>query len=270
MHINNRVVLITGASSGIGAATARAMARRGGCVLLLARNRSGLEQVASEIRAFGGTARTYPVDLSDANAVEQVASTIAGDTGSPDIVVNNAGAGRWLFLEETSPADAVQMMAVPYFAAFYVTRAVLPSMLRRGRGHIVNITSVAAYFAWPGATAYTAARWAMRGFTEALRADLRGTGVSVTLVAAGEVSSPYFEHNPGARERLPKIARFYPTLSPEQVADAIVRSVERNKREVIIPWMHRLTVLQHKLFPWLVEWLLVSSGWKREGAAAKE
>jgi uncharacterized protein len=263
MQISGRVVLITGASSGIGAATAKAMAHKGGRVVLLARNQAALNAVVAEIVAHGGEACSYRVDLADANAVDQVTRTIAREIGAPDILINNAGAGHYLFVDETSMAEAVQMMAVPYFAAFAVTRAFLPEMLRRNSGQIVNLTSPACYFAWPGATAYTVARWAMRGFTEALRADLYNSNIQVTLVVPGKVHSSYFEHNPGSEERIPGISRLYPTLTPEQVATAIVRAVEHNHREVILPFSLRLTVLMHRLLPHPIEWLLIRTGWRR-------
>ena len=263
MKVKGSLVLITGASSGIGAATAKAMARIGGRVVLLARTQAALEKVAADISASGGQARAYQIDLTDAEAVATVAKNITAQIGTPDILINNAGAGRWLFVEETSPAEAVEMMAAPYFAAFYLTRAFLPDMLRRGSGHIVNITSPASRIVWPGATAYTAARWAMRGFTEALRSDLRGSRLRVTLAVLGKVSSTYWEHNPGSEERLPKIATLIPTLTPEHAATAIVRGVERNAREIVAPPMLRFIYLQHSLFPRLVEWMMNSTGWRR-------
>jgi short-subunit dehydrogenase len=263
MKVRGSLVLITGASSGIGAATAKAIARTGGRVVLLARTQAALQKVATDITATGGEAKPYQIDLTDAEAVAKVAKTITAQIGTPDILVNNAGAGRWLFADETDPAEAVEMMAAPYFAAFYVTRAFLPDMLRRGSGHIVNITSPASRIVWPGATAYTAARWAMRGFTEALRSDLRGSGLRVTLAVLGKVSSAYWEHNPGSEERLPKIAKLIPTLTPEQAATAIVRGVERDAREIVTPLMLRLICMQHSFSPRLVEWMMNITGWQR-------
>jgi uncharacterized protein len=151
MNLRGKTALITGASSGIGAATARALADVGAQVLLLARRAAELERVAGSITS--GSARTYPVDLSSAAAVAQVAERISTDVGTPDIIVNNAGAGQWKFVDEMRPEEAVQMMAVPYFAAFYITHAFLPGMLRRNTGHIVNVSSVGSRFVWPGATA---------------------------------------------------------------------------------------------------------------------
>jgi short-subunit dehydrogenase len=263
MKINGKTVLVTGASSGMGAAIGKAMAKAGGRVLLLARREDELRRVADEIKQAGGEARIYPVDLADSSSVMEVAQRIKAEVGTPDIIVNNAGSGKWRFIEETSPEEAVQMMAVPYFAAFFVTRAFMPEMLKRNSGHIVNISSVGSRFVWPGATAYLAARWAVRGFTEALRADLYGTGIDVTLYESGVVQSSYWEHNPGSQERVPKMGLLVPALTPEQVGAAIVKGVERNKRLVVIPFMMRLTYWQHAVVPWLVQWLMTVTGYRR-------
>ena len=261
--IKDRIVVVTGASSGIGATAAKAIARRGGRVVLLARTQSALEAVAAEIAADGGEASAYPADLTDAEAVDRVAKAVRDEIGIPDIVINNAGAGRWLFVVETSPTEMAQMMAAPYFAAFYVTRAFLPEMLKRGRGHFVSVGSPASLLPWPGAAAYTAARLALHGFTEALRADLYGTGLRVTMVIAGKVDSPYWAHNPGSEERAPKIARLIPTLKVEQVVEAIVRAVEGNRRQVIVPFMLRLFAALYRFFPRPVEGLVHGTGWRR-------
>ncbi len=154
-------------------------------------------------------------------------------------------------------------MAVPYFAAFNVTHAFLPAILKRNSGHFVFISSVGSRFVWPGATAYIAARWAVRGFSEALRADLDGTGIGVTLYESGVVSSHYWEHNPGSHERVPKMGKLVPEVTPEQAANAIVDGVQRNKRHVVIPFMMKLTLWNHALFPWAVQWLMTKTGYRR-------
>lgn len=261
MELRGKKALVTGASSGIGAATARALAASGARVLLLARRQPELERVAATLG--DRVAAVHAVDLTDADAVARVASRITADLGTPDIIVNNAGAGQWKFVDETSPAEAVQMMAVPYFAAFFVTRAFLPGMLARGSGHIVNVSSSASRFVWPGATAYTAARWAVRGFTEALRADLTGTGIGVTLFESGAVASSYWDHNPGSRERLPRIAQLMPLLSPEDAARTILRGITGNRWLVVAPGLMRMVYLQHAVFPRLVQWLMIRTGYRR-------
>lgn len=263
MKLNSTIALVTGASSGIGAATARAMAKKGARVALLARTESALKTVAAEIAASGGEAKIYRVDLTDAVLVERTLDRIKFEMGEVDIVVNSAGAGRWLFTEETSPEEAVEMMAAPYFTAFNVTRFCLPDMLKRRRGHIVNINSPAARGAWPGAAGYIATRYALYGFTKALHLDLRGTGVNVTSVIASKVNSEYFSRNEGVTERLPGIGRLIPTLTPEQVARAVVSGVEGNRREVVLPFMLKVFFAANHFFPWLVEELLAATGWQR-------
>jgi short-subunit dehydrogenase len=264
MKVQNKLVLVTGASSGMGEGIARAMAKAGGRLVLLARNQAELDRVAGLIKAMGGEAYAFSVDLKDADAVAKVAAQITQQLGTPDILINNAGAGKWRFVDETTPAEAVEMMAVPYFATFNVTHAFLPAMLKRDSGHIVNISSVASRFVWPGATAYTAARWAVRGFTQALRADLDNTNINVTLYESASVKSPYWEHNPGSAEREPGIAIIIPKLSVEEVGTAVVRGVENNKKLIITPFMTKVIYWNHVFFPWLVQWLLIKTGYKRK------
>ena len=114
------------------------------------------------------------------------------------------------------------MMDVPYMGAFYTTRAFIEPMLARNSGHIINMTSAVGFFAFQGAVAYTAARWAMRGFSEGLRTDLRHTNIKVSLIAPGKVDSPYFTNNPNSVEKIPRISDIlYKTLTPEEVAKMI-------------------------------------------------
>ena len=245
--LEGKRVVVTGGNSGIGAATVARFREEGCEVFDLSRHPGD-----------GGI-------VCDVGDLDQVKAAFA-QTGAPDVVVNNAGSGRWLFTEETTPAEAEAMIAVPYLAAFAVTRALLPAMLARRSGCVVNVTSPAAFCPWPGATAYTVARWAMRGFSEALSADLYRTGVHVALIVPGEVRSPYFEHNPGSHERLPRIARrLYRTLEVEEVAALVVRAVRRERRTVVAPLLLRATLAAHRLLPRPVEWLVRATGARRAG-----
>lgn len=247
--LDGSLALVTGAASGIGEATARALATRGSYVLLLDRDPERLELVADAIRTQGKVADTYVIDLSDAEAIATTARQLVASHGSPDVLVNNAGAGRWLSILETSAEEAAQMMTVPYLAAFNITRELLPGMLARGSGQIVNLTSVAACLSWPGAVAYSAARAAMEGFTNALRADLHGSGIGVTLAMFGTVESPYWQHNPGSRERVPKSARGIRVLSTQEVASLIATAIEKRSRTVIAPAAFRGLFLMSAMFP---------------------
>ncbi len=266
MDVTGKIAVVTGASSGMGAAIAKSLAKAGAQLMLLARREEQLKRVAADIEAAGGKAQVYPVDLANSQAVASVAQQITREVGTPDIIVNNAGAGQWKFIEETSPEEARQMMTLPYFAAFDVTRAFIPDMLKRNTGHIVNISSVASRVVWPGATAYTAARWAVRGFSEALRSDLYGTGIAVTLYESAQVASPYWENNPGSNERIPKISNLLiRTLSPDEVGEAVVSGIRGNKRLIVIPFMLKVIYFQHFFFPWIVQWLMNITGYRRTG-----
>lgn len=253
MILAGKLCVVTGASSGIGEATARVLAARGAHAILVARNESRLTAVADEIRAAGGRADTAVADLGSAAVVANLARDLLGKFGPPDLLVNNAGAGRWLSVIETSADDAAQMLTVPYLAAFNLTRELLPAMLARGSGRIVNVTSVAARLAWPGATAYIAARRAMEGFHAGLSAELRGTGVGATLAMLGTVESPYWEHNPGSRERLPAGGRGIRTLTTGQAAQAIVSAVERDRPIVVKPAVFKLLLILAALWPGSME-----------------
>jgi short-subunit dehydrogenase len=249
MKITGTRALVTGASSGIGAATARALAARGASVILIARNVERLAAVVAGIEAAGGHAKAYAADLADAQEVSRVARLVHEQQGSPDIVVNNAGAGRWLPIVDTSADELLAMVAVPFLAAFNLTRELLPGMRRRGTGHIVNVTSIGAFLVWPGAAAYISARWAMRGFNEALRAEVYGSRIGVSLVGFAQVSSSFWEHNPGSWDRLPAAAHRLRTLTPNDAAAAIVEAIEKERRLVLRPRMIYLLRLLNTLLP---------------------
>jgi short-subunit dehydrogenase len=252
-----RLVLITGASSGIGKAAARRYGSSNAHVVLLARNAGRLEEAVSAIRKDGGTATAFPVDLADARATQEVSERIAREAGTPDVLINNAGAGRWMSLLDTSLEEALAMIEVPYLAAFNLTRAFLPKMIARRSGAIACITSPASFVIWPHAVAYTAARHALAGFTEALRAEVRGSGLSITLVVLGLVESAYWEHNAGSRAHVPVISpTIAPPLTSDEAAEAIFAGVEARRRTVVKPATLRGLFMLNALAPRLVaSWL---------------
>lgn len=264
MELRGRMVVVSGASSGIGRAAAIAFARAGARIALIARRADRLQIVADEIRAAGASAGVYPVDLSDACAVDRAADAILSEMSVPDVIVNCAGSGRFLYVDETIPDEAAGMMAVPYLAAFHLTRSFLPAMLKRGAGRIVNVTSPASRIPWPGATAYCAARWALHGFTSALREDLRGTPLRATLVTLGKTNTEYFQHNPGSEERIPRITKLLPTLTPGQAASAILTAARCGGKEVVRPRLLRILFALHKVCPGLVQTLVTRTGFRRD------
>ena len=249
MRIDGTSALVTGASSGIGAATARALAVRGASVLLVGRNMERLTAVATDLGAQGRKATAYPADLANPQEVSRLARIVQEQHGIPDILVNNAGAGRWLPIVDTGADELASMLSVPFLAAFNVTRELLPGMRRRGTGHIVNVTSIGAFLVWPNAAGYIAARWAVRGFNEALRSELSGSGIGVSLVAFSQVSSSFWDHNPGSWERLPAAAHRLRTLTPDDAAAAIVEAIEKDRRLVLRPRTIYLLRLLNTLMP---------------------
>ena len=268
MELAGKTVLITGASQGLGAATARTMAARGAEVLLLARNEDRLRQVAAAVESAGGRAQVHSVDLADLDAVVRVTDAIKGQGTIPDAIVNNAGIGRWLFLEETPLEEMQAIMAVPYFAAFAVTKAFIAEMAERGSGNVCNVNGPGAWFPWPSSVAYASARWALRGFSAALRVDMRGTGVTVTDVVMSKITSSYWENNPGASDRIPWIDRLIPALSPEQAAGIVTRAVEREPREATGPPVFTTFHQFGRFFPRLAHWLVYAGGARRPAGGA--
>jgi short-subunit dehydrogenase len=152
------------------------------------------------------------------------------------------------------------MVGAPYLAAAHVSRSFVGDMVAAGRGHLIHVGSPASIIPWPGATAYTASRWALRGLHEALRQDLRGTGVVSSLIYFGEVSSEYFDVNPGSHERIPSLGSWIPVVTPERCAKVILHTVDRPRSVVYHPFPLRLIALTAALLPAPIRWLIARTG----------
>lgn len=263
MEVKEPIVLITGASSGIGAATAKEFAETGASVLLVARNRTKLKSVVDEIEGKKGKAKYYAADVSDYRQVQELAIRVEKEVGIPDILINNAGKGQWKFIDETGYEELAETMAVPYFASFYMVKAFLPKMQRRNTGHIVNMTSMAGFTAFPGATAYITSRVAMVGFHNALAADLYGSNIKTSLCYFAKVTSDYWENNPGSEERLPTSQRLIPIISTEKTAKVIVRGICRGKRNITAPFMSHVMLFVIRYLPGITRLIMNKTGYKR-------
>lgn len=227
-----KTVVITGASSGVGAAAAHAFARRGYRTILLARS---AERLAGLAAGIGPNAHAIPCDVSDPAAVAEAANRIRAEFGTPDILINAAGAGAWKTVPETPPDEAVAMMGAPYFAAYNMTHAFLADMIERGSGHVISLNSPACVVAWRASVAYAAARGALRSFHDALSQDLAGTGVHSSHVIFGRLDTPYFDTNDVAAAGFPRMTRLVRTMSADEAARVLVDVVNLPRTNVTRP-----------------------------------
>ena len=234
MRLPGARVVVTGGSRGIGAALATELAARGARVALVARSAEPLEKLAAEL---GG--ESFPADLADASAIEPLVRSIEAD-GHIDVLVNNAGVDLTGELV-TLPADAItRLVAVNLCAPILLCRAVIPGMRDRGRGHIVNVSSLAGTNALPGVAPYSASKAGLSHFTAGLRAELKGTPITTTLAQIGPVESTMIESlraHERTRRALARLERLHLSFDLEMpvVVDALVDAIEREKRHVRLP-----------------------------------
>ncbi len=235
MHaLRGEVAWVTGASRGIGRACAEALAAAGARVALSARSADELRKVAEDIRAAGGEAFPFPLDLTDLSAIEVIAERIGAEVGPVSIVVNNAGLARSAPFHRTSREDLERMMAVNYVAPFWVIRSVLPGMLERRFGRIVNVASTAGRTGHRYTAAYTASKHALVGLTRALAVEVAGRGITVNAVCPGWTETDLLDDaveniarttGRSREEAVEALARQNPMgrlLKPEEIARAVV------------------------------------------------
>jgi len=213
MLFEPKVAIVTGASRGIGRATAIALARRGVGVALAARSRVALLAVEKEIREQGGRALSIPTDVSDEGAVAALVEMAVREIGPIDLLVNNAGTLERAPVVETDAAAWDRVLGVNLKGAFLCARAVLPSMIERGRGRIVNVSSISGKLGTPLLTAYCASKWGLLGFSLATAEEMKPHGIQVFSVCPGSVNTEMLQQGlPGAA----------PDMEPEDVASVIV------------------------------------------------
>ncbi|MFW5691332.1 MAG: SDR family NAD(P)-dependent oxidoreductase [Chloroflexota bacterium] len=233
--IKNQVVLITGASSGIGRATALAFAARGARLALVARREDRLQDLTAEIETeYGIEALAIPADLSLEKDLRHVFETTQEHFGRVDILVNNAGMFLGGPLEEASPTDVRRLLAVNLQAIIRLTQMVLPGMIQHGKGHIVNVSSMVSLLGAPGASVYAASKIAVNGFTAALRRELRDTGIGLTNFMPGWTDTDMIRSMDADEMRAAGMLN--PLIfidEPETVAEAIIDAVRYNRNEVL-------------------------------------
>ncbi len=258
------VALITGASSGIGAAAARFLSGKGFRIALAARRIDRLEELAEEIRTQGGSALAVQTDLSELSHIERLVERTLESFGQIDILINNAGVGRLKWLDELDPLqDIAYQIAVNLSGAIYTTRLVLPHMLEREEGQIINISSVAAWIAPPTYTIYTATKFGMKGFSESLRREVQEMGIHVGTIYPGPVATEFDQHA-GVSWETEATTPPWMLLEAEDVARAIYRMVRNKKRRMVIPGVMKIAVWANMLLPGFVDWVL-SKYFSRKG-----
>ena len=247
--LRGRVALVTGASSGIGAATARAFAGAGLRVALCARRKDRLERLAGEIGGRGGEASAHAVDVTDADAVRAMVETVGARWGRLDVLVNNAGRGLSATVEQTTAEELRALMELNVVAVLSATQAVLPIMRRQGRGHVINLSSIVGRRAVPYRAAYSATKFALGALSETLRVELTGTGIAVSLVYPIGTET---ELHHAEVQKVPW-RPMGPSQSAEQVARAILRCVRRPRLEVYPYWPARILAVTSVIAPGLVD-----------------
>jgi NAD(P)-dependent dehydrogenase (short-subunit alcohol dehydrogenase family) len=232
----NKVVVITGAASGIGKATAKAFAREGADLVIADNNTQGLEETAKEIHATGVRVLAKQLDVSDRKQVDSFAGVVMNERGHVDILINNAGVGVGGPLLDTSIEDYEWIFSINYWGVLYGLKAFLPHMVSRKYGHVVNIASGAGLCSIPAMSAYCSTKFAVVGLSETLRSEVRKFGIGVSTICPGIINTNIVAQSrmhlqEGIRANHKRLVDFYRKFGwpPERVAKAILSAVRRNR-----------------------------------------
>jgi hypothetical protein len=254
--LENKVVLITGASSGFGEDAALMFAAEGCKVVLAARRIDRLQNLAAKIQDAGGESIVIPVDIVEAVEVQNMVQTTLDLYGQIDILFNNAGIGRVEWFENHAPErDINTLMQVNLVALMQVTREVLPHMLARGEGHIINMVSIAGLMAVPLAVSYSASKFGVRAFTDALRREVTPLGIKVSGIYPGPASTEFGSHvgKNATYNSISSKVRVH--MTSKYVARRVVDVAKRPRRSLIIPWWFRIIFVFETLFPVVTDWI---------------
>lgn len=253
---NGKVVIITGASSGIGAAVARRLARDGMRLTLAARRLDRLEQVAAEVEALGGEALVVQTDVRNRDELQRMVQTTLDRWGHIDVLLNNAGLGHDKPLIRIKPEKIRDEIHINLIAVIECAQVVLPVMLHQKSGHIINVASMAGLIATPGSTIYSATKFGVNGFSDALRRELLGSGIRVSAFCPGYTPTEISPELKAIAEGRPDAPRVPGLMPVTYVADQIARLIRHPRQRVIIPPSWKLLVIIAFLFPGIADALI--------------
>ncbi len=249
-RFEDKIVLVTGASAGIGKATAIAFAREGARVVLVARREERLRQIARSIQEQGGRALVLPADITDHFQISALVKTVEETCGPVDILVNNAGIGLLSSVVDMVPSELQRVMDVNFYAVVWLTQAVLPQMIARKTGQIINVSSIVGKRTVPQMSAYCASKFALQAFSESLRIEVAPHKIDVIVVCPSSTDTEF--NTTSLMDRPINRVKWYAT-SADRVAGLIVKASERRKREVVITWSGKGLVWANRLAPQLVD-----------------
>ena len=255
--LKDKVVIITGASSGFGEDAARLFAKEGCKVVLAARRLDRLQALATDIQSKGGEAFAFPVDVVNRIDIDLMAKSVIDLYGHIDILFNNAGFGRLDWLENLDMGrDIETQVNVNLLGEIQVTRAVLPNMLKQGYGHIINMSSVAGWIAAPLYTIYSATKFGVRAFTDALRREVSPFGINVSGIYPGPAETEFGQHTGDTKAKRSLNVFKGLSMTSEYVARRVVKLAKYPRRVVIFPWWYRVVIGFDTFFPAIVDWFL--------------
>ena len=256
--LKGKVVLITGASSGFGQDAAWLFSQEGCKVVLTARRLDRLQALAEAIQREGGEAIAVPLDIADRQEIEVMIKTAIEIYGQIDILFNNAGFIHPDWLEyHDSARDIETQVDVNLQGLILVTRAVLPHMFKRGEGHIINMSSVAGLIAPPLLSVYSATKFGIRGFNDALRREVAPFNIDVSCIYPGPAHTELGNRHPDTPlKKIAFLEKVFPVMDSLTVASAVVDVAKRPRRALVFPWYYRIAILGDRLFPGLVDWIV--------------
>lgn len=257
--LKDKIVIVTGASSGVGEAAARAFARKGATVVLAARSAQKIRKLAKEIDGLA-----VPTDVTRLDDLETLVAKTVAEFGRIDVLVNNAAANARGTLDEVEPARIAEVIDTNLKAPMLLTRLALPE-LRKSRGVVVNVASIAGHVPLPHESPYCASKWGLRGFTFAVRQELRDTGVSLCVVSPGPIATPFVLDD---LDHVPDLVFSQPILTADEVADAVVACAIDRVRERAIPPQTLALAKVAGTFPWVQE--MLRPALEAKGARVKE